>query len=182
MKQKRRTHLSKFLSLILRHKPEEIGLTLDRGGWVEIEKLLTRANRQGVNLDRATLKEIVESNPKNRFEISMDGERIRARYGHSLEVNLGYQPQEPPDVLYHGTAHRFLKDIKQNGLRSQGRKYVHLSSTAKVARQVGSRHGKPIILRLDARRMQADGCDFYSPTEEIWLVKDVPPEYLLQVK
>lgn len=182
MKKREQTHYSKFLSLVLRHQPEEIGLKLDRGGWAAVDDLIARANQHGVDLDRAAVEEIVETSSKDRFEISPDGKRIRARYGHSLDVNLGYQSQEPPQSLFHGTARRFLEDIQQEGLQAQGRSYVHLSFTPEAARQVGSRHGKPAVLRVDAAKMHQEGHIFYKATEEIWLVKEVPPEYIHSLK
>ncbi len=178
MKKGEQVHYSKFLSLVLRHQPEEIGLKLDREGWAVVDELIARVNQHGVDLDRTVVDEIVESSSKDRFEISPDGDRIRARYGHSLDVDLGYQPQEPPPTLYHGTARRFLESIQQEGLKPQGRSCVHLSSTTESARQVGRRHGKPVILRVDAGRMHEDGFTFYAPSDNIWLAKEVPPEYI----
>lgn len=178
MQEKERVHLSKFLSLILRHQPDEIGVALDPGGWVEIEELIRQAKRHGVDLDRAAIGEITRKSAKERFEISPDGERIRARYGHSIKVDLGYQPQPPPQILYHGTAQRFLPDIQRQGLQPLNRRYVHLSVTRKDARQVGGRHGKPTILEIQAGEMAEDGYAFFSATDLVWLVKEVPPPYL----
>ncbi|MFO8036105.1 MAG: RNA 2'-phosphotransferase [Anaerolineales bacterium] len=181
MRKIKRTHYSKFLSHILRHQPGKIGLELDPGGWAEVDELITRANQHGVDLDRDALEEIVETSSKNRFEISPDGSRTRARYGHSLDVDLDYQPQDPPQILFHGTAIHAVEGIKQEGLKPQGRKFVHLSSTPEVARQVGKRHGEPVILRVDAAEMHQEGHIFYKATEEIWLVKAVPPESIYQI-
>jgi len=174
----RHKKISKFLSLVLRHRPERINLDLDRGGWAQIDELIDMANEHGVSLDRDLLLDVVEESSKQRFEFSSDGEKIRARYGHSIPVNLDLEPVRPPEVLYHGTAERFWPAIQKDGLHSRGRNYVHLSTDRKTAKQVGRRHGKVVILAVQAQKMHASGRTFYNPSPGVWLVDSVPPEYL----
>jgi putative RNA 2'-phosphotransferase len=169
---------SKFLSLVLRHRPETIGLTLDANGWANVDELLRRAAAHGRRLDRATLDRIVRENDKQRFAFSDDGLRIRASQGHSIHVDLDLQPIQPPTVLYHGTAHRFMDAIRVQGLISMQRRHVHLTADVKVAEEVGKRHGKPAILVVHAEAMFADGCQFYLSENGVWLTASVPPEYL----
>lgn len=169
---------SKFLSLVLRHKPEVIGLTLDENGWVEIEALLTAAQAHNRSLTRAELDEIVATNNKKRFAISEDGKHIRASQGHSVVIDLGLLPRIPPSTLYHGTAVRFLPSIREKGLQKMNRQHVHLSATAETAHSVGSRHGKPAILLVKAEAMQADGFIFFLSENGVWLTETVPAHYI----
>src|SRR5262245_3193609 len=141
---------SKFLSLILRHEPERVGLKLGEGGWVNVNDLLQAVNGHGVTLTLDQLKEVVETNTKKRFALSEDGQRIRASQGHSVEVDLQYTPQPPPELLYHGTATRFLAEIRRDGLQRMGRHDVHLSADTTQTNQIGSRHGKPVLLTIRA--------------------------------
>jgi putative RNA 2'-phosphotransferase len=168
----------RFLSLILRHKPEVIGLTLDEHGWVEIDSLLTATHNHNRVLTRAELDEIVATNNKKRFAISDNGKRIRARQGHSLDVDLQLKPRTPPPVLYHGTAVRFLPSIREKGLQKMNRQHVHLSATEETAHQVGSRHGKPAILLVKANEMHADEYAFFLSENGVWLTDHVPNRYL----
>ena len=170
--------LSKFLSLVLRHKPEEIGIRLDDSGWVEISHLLAGCSRHGVKLTPAELEEVVTKNDKQRFAISGDRLSIRASQGHSIEVDLGYEPAVPPDLLYHGTAERFLMSIHQKGLVKGNRHHVHLSTTVETAVNVGGRHGKPVVLTVDAACMVQEGLAFYLSANGVWLTEAVPPSYL----
>lgn len=170
--------LSKFLSLVLRHKPETIGLTLDANGWTEVDALIERANKSGKRLTRPLLEEIVENNDKKRFAFSEDGTCIRASQGHSVTVDLALEPQTPPETLYHGTATRFVDSIRQTGLRAGSRQHVHLSLDEETARKVGQRHGKPIILRVKAGEMHRSGSTFYVSANGVWLTDGVLPEYL----
>lgn len=172
---------SKFLSLILRHKPEVVGLTLDENGWVDVDLLLQAIQQHNRSLTRAELNEIVATNNKKRFAISEDGERIRASQGHSLNVDLEFQPQTPPDVLYHGTAVRFLPSVREKGLQKMNRQHVHLSATAETAANVGSRHGKPAILLVDAKSMHANGFGFFLSENGVWLTDHVPNQYLTEL-
>ena len=171
--------LSKFLSLVLRHEPDRIGLTLDNGGWVAVEALLRAVNQAGLPLTQATLERIVTENDKQRFRFSEDGLRIRANQGHSVEIDLGLTPLVPPDVLYHGTATRFLEAIRQEGLRPQSRQHVHLSPDVTTAVKVGQRHGKPVVLTVKSGAMHSAGYHFYQADNGVWLTDHVPPSYLV---
>ena len=170
--------LSKFLSYVLRHHPESIGLQLDEGGWVRVDVLLAAAQQAGKTLDEALLRQVVEQGKKRRFSFSEDGRRIRANYGHSIPVDLQLEPAEPSEVLYHGTARRFLDSILREGLHRRGRNYVHLSPDEETAVQVGSRHGRPVVLVVQARRMHQAGHAFYCSPSGIWLTEEVPAQYL----
>jgi len=169
---------SKFLSLILRHEPERVGLKLGEAGWVGVDELLQAVNRNGVSLTIDQLKHIVATSDKKRFAFSEDGQRIRASQGHSVEVDLQYQPQTPPELLYHGTATRFLDGIRQHGLQRMGRHDVHLSAETKVTLQVGGRHGKPVLLIIHAGDMHRAGQVFRCSTNGVWLVNRVPPDFI----
>ena len=169
---------SKFLSLVLRHRPERIGITLDSAGWVAVDELLAAARRSGFPLDRATLERVVAENDKRRFAFSADGARIRASQGHSVGVDLGLAPQAPPDVLFHGTAARFLESIRCEGLKAGSRTHVHLSADEVTARTVGQRHGSPVVLRVEAGAMHRDGHEFYHSENGVWLALAVPARYL----
>lgn len=170
--------LSKFLSFVLRHKPDAIGLTLRPDGWIDIDELIAKANAAGTRFDRETLLLVVATSDKKRFSVSEDGGRIRAAQGHSVPVELGLLPQEPPAVLYHGTATRFLDSIRKHGLKPQARQHVHLSNDQATAQRVGQRHGKPIVLKVDARAMHAMGIRFYRADNGVWLTDEVSPEFL----
>jgi len=170
--------LSKFLSLVLRHEPGKIGLALDTQGWAVIEDLITRATAAGTAFSRADLERVVATSDKKRFTISEDGQRIRAAQGHSVSVELGLTPREPPPVLYHGTATRFVHAIMAQGLTPQSRQHVHLSPDEATARNVGRRHGKPIVFRVDASAMYRAGIVFYVADNGVWLTDHVPPDYL----
>ena len=169
---------SKFLSLVLRHKPEVIGLTLDEGGWAEVSELLAKARQHGRPLSKETLWRVVATNNKRRFTFNADRSKIRANQGHSIAVELGLMPLEPPATLYHGTALRFLDAIKAQGLISGHRQHVHLSSDRKTAIQVGKRHGSPIVLTVAAGKMYEAGFTFYLSKNEVWLTEQVPPAYI----
>ena len=174
------TQLSKFLSYILRHNPDAIGLELDPHGWAHIEALIEKAKLEGKPLSRKKLQEIIDSSSKNRFTISDDGEYIRAGYGHSIDINLALSPQNPPKTLYHGTDLKNVESIMKEGLHPGSRNYVHLSSDKDDAVSVGQRHGMPIVLSVQAQSMQDAGYRFYrSESEEgIWMVKEVPSEFI----
>jgi putative RNA 2'-phosphotransferase len=171
-------HFSKFLSLVLRHKPETIGLQLDPQGWVRIEELLNAAEGADVGLTYDVLMAVVEQNDKKRFAVSDDSTMIRASQGHSVDIDPALQPLTPPDILYHGTATRFLAAIQAEGLRPGQRQHVHLSSDEHTARAVGTRHGRPAILLVDAKEMHKDGHAFYRSQNGVWLTEHVPPRYL----
>jgi putative RNA 2'-phosphotransferase len=178
MDAKNLVRISKFLSKHLRHDPAGIGLTLAEGGWVEVEDLLAGCARKGLRLSWAELKEVVEQNDKKRFSFDETGQRIRANQGHSVEVDLQLQPVTPPDVLYHGTAENTVEEILRTGLNKMRRHAVHLSATVPTARAVGSRHGKPVILVVDAAAMSKAGVLFSRSDNGVWLVDAVAPEYL----
>lgn len=172
------TSTSKFLSLILRHKPEEIGLTLDANGWAAIDELIALASARGTQLSREQIGTIVAESDKQRFAISADGTKIRANQGHSVEIALGLAPQTPPEQLFHGTATRFLDSIRESGLHSASRQHVHLSSDRATAEKVGSRHGKPVILLVESGRMAREGHLFFLSGNGVWLTDSVPAKYL----
>src|SRR5262245_36958476 len=143
MNDKETTRKSKFLSLILRHEPQRIGLKLGDGGWVSVSELLKALEQHHVPISLEELKQIVATSDKKRFAFSDDEQRIRANQGHSVAVDLEYPPQPPPEILYHGTATRFVESIRQRGLQKMDRHDVHLSAETKVALQVGGRYGRP---------------------------------------
>ena len=169
---------SKLLSYVLRHRPDSIGMALDAQGWVDVEVLLAALQAHGKPVDRALLERVVAGNDKARFAFSADGARIRASQGHSVAVDLGLAPAVPPDVLYHGTASRFMKAILASGLKAGARRHVHLSADVDTAKRVGARHGFPVVLCVDAQRMLADGMPFYLSDNGVWLSGAVPPRYL----
>lgn len=173
--------ISKKLSLLLRHKPELYHLELDPQGWCEVDALLAAFRKNGQLLDRPTLEAVVAQNDKQRFAFSPDGTRIRANQGHSIAVQLEYTAQEPPAVLFHGTATRFLSSIYEKGLQRQQRHHVHLSPDVETASKVGVRHGKLALLKVDAARMFADGYRFFRSDNGVWLTEQVPPAYLQPV-
>lgn len=170
-------HASKFLSLVLRHKPETIGITLDEQGWVDVEVLLKALNGK---VDRAMLLRVVEENNKKRFEFSSSGLRIRASQGHSIPVDLGYAVEEPPSILYHGTPIAALPAIRANGLQKMSRHAVHLSEDEATAKVVGSRHGRAVVLQVYAGTMQLNGAGTFSKsTNGVWLTDCVPRPYII---
>jgi putative RNA 2'-phosphotransferase len=169
---------SKFLSLVLRHQPDVIGLTLDANGWAEVEDLIRLANQSGRKLSREILEVVVANNDKKRFAFSEDGTRIRASQGHSVDVDLSLPPQVPPEYLFHGTASRFLDSIRIEGLHSASRQHVHLSQDINTAIKVGQRHGQPVILTVRAQQMAAAGHLFYQSANGVWLTDRVPLEYI----
>jgi putative RNA 2'-phosphotransferase len=170
--------ISKQLSYVLRHRPDAIGIALDRAGWVAVDELLAALGRHGTVLDRAALDAIVEGSDKRRFALSPDGTRIRAHQGHSVPVELGHAQGTPPATLYHGTAERFLPSIRERGLVRGQRHHLHLSATAETAARVGARRGRPVILEIDAAAMAADGHRFWITPNQVWLTEAVPPRYL----
>ncbi len=169
---------SKFISLLLRHKPETIGLELDECGWASIDELVELSGKNGQRLDRSLIEQVVETSDKQRFSVSECGGFVRANQGHSIPVDLELEPIEPPEILFHGTATRFAESIFEQGLVKRGRQHVHLSPARDTAVNVGQRHGKPLILLVDARQMHADGHIFYYSTNGVWLTDHVPTRYL----
>lgn len=176
------TSASKFLSLVLRHKPSTIGLELDAAGWANIDELLAKSTLAKHALSRAMLEEIVQTSDKKRFAISDDGLRIRANQGHSVDVELGLPPVAPPARLYHGTATRFLDAILAEGLSKRQRHHVHLSESRETATTVGGRYGQPVLLAVDSLRMSAEGYQFFRSENNVWLTDHVPAVYLRVVE
>jgi putative RNA 2'-phosphotransferase len=178
---KRLIQVSKYLAKYLRHSPHELGLTLQLGGWVPIDDLLSAAEKHGFSISYDELIECVETNDKQRFAFDVSGELIRANQGHSVEVDLQLEECEPPEFLYHGTVERFLPSILKDGLIRGNRHHVHLSKDVETATKVGARRGKPLILKVDAGRMRQDGHKFYLSANGVWLTESVPPGYLTKV-
>jgi putative RNA 2'-phosphotransferase len=176
---KQYTEISKFLSFVLRHKPEAIGLTLDAEGWAEVDALIACATQSGQALTRSLLQKIVETSDKKRFTISENGLRIRAAQGHSTQnVAIVHIEKKPPEFLYHGTATRFLDSIREQGLLPGSRHHVHLSEDEQTAIAVGQRYGKPIVLKVKALLMTEQGFKFYQAENGVWLTENVPAAYL----
>lgn len=170
---------SKFLSLLLRHKPEAVGLSLDAEGWAIIEDIVRLTVGKRTPLTKKLIEEITATSDKKRFVISDDGTRIRANQGHSIMVDLNLVPRDPPATLYHGTATRFLESILQQGLNKGNRQYVHLSPDKATALKVGKRYGKPVILSISAQEMQVSGYVFFLSANGVWLTEHVPARFLL---
>jgi putative RNA 2'-phosphotransferase len=168
--------VSKRLSFVLRHRPDSIGIALDAAGWVDVAELLSALAASGLRLTRPELEHVVATNDKRRYVL--DGDRIRASQGHSVAVSLGYEPAVPPAELFHGTVERSLPAIQREGLRAGRRHAVHLSTDVETAMAVGARRGRPVVLRVDAAGMAADGWSFTRSANGVWLVEAVPPSYL----
>jgi putative RNA 2'-phosphotransferase len=176
---KKLVHISKFLSMILRHRPEEAGVTLDKNGWVDVDELINLCGENlGVNFTREQLRQMIAENDKPRFSFNEDETKIKANYGHSVPVDLALEPATPPEILYHGTAIRFLDNIQKEGIMRRARNYVHLSADEETALEVGSRHGKPIVLNVDTGKMARDGFTFFKTNENTWLTEKVPKQYV----
>ncbi|MFJ4712848.1 RNA 2'-phosphotransferase [Streptomyces sp. NPDC088785] len=174
--EQRTVKVSKYLSTHLRHQPERLGLTPDEAGWVEIGDLLAATAAHRFPITRTELDHVVATNDKRRFTI--DGTRIRANQGHTIDVDLGLAPAEPPAYLYHGTVARFLDAIRAEGLRPMDRHDVHLSADRGTATRVGARRGRPVVLPVDAGAMHRDGHVFRVSANGVWLTAAVPPRYL----
>jgi len=170
--------LSKFLSLVLRHKPESIGIHLDPNGWTSVEKLIAKINATGQRIDLDNLKQIVATNNKKRFAFDSSFENIRASQGHSINIDLGYRPQCPPSILYHGTARQNLNQILLSGLQKRKRHHVHLSADEVTATKVGQRHGQAIVLEVLAGQMFENNFEFFLSENGVWLTDSVPVNYL----
>lgn len=175
------TRISKHISLILRHKPEVIGIQLDAHGWADVDELLAGISKK-YPINRDILDEIVGRDEKQRYSFSEDGTKIRANQGHSVPVDVELPVAEPPETLYHGTARRFAASIEEQGLLPQSRLYVHLSSDRETEEKVGRRHGEPVIYRVDAGQMHRDGYRFYLSANGVWLTKAVPATYLKRLE
>lgn len=175
------TNLSRYMSLILRHKPEVIGITLDEHGWASVNDLICgiEKNNPGFNMD--ILEQIVRTDSKQRYSFNGDKSLIRANQGHSINVDVELKEKEPPEYLYHGTGEKYVKSINQDGLIPKSRLYVHLSKDIKTAENVGKRHGKEVVYRINSGQMYRDGYKFYLSENGIWLTKEVPIKYLEMV-
>ncbi len=168
---------SKFISLILRHKPETIGITLDEHGWANVDELIEGISRTQP-FDREMLEEIVATDEKGRYSFNEDKTLIRANQGHSIPVDVELEEKIPPEILYHGTGEKYVASIDEQGLIPKSRLYVHLSKDEETAKKVGSRHGKPVIYIVKSGQMSRDGIPFFLSANSIWLVKEVPVKYL----
>ncbi|MBQ9434218.1 MAG: RNA 2'-phosphotransferase [Synergistaceae bacterium] len=172
--------LSKFISLILRHKPAVIGITLDSHGWADVDELIAGLSKK-YPIDREILSQIVANDKKGRYSFSEDGKYIRANQGHSINVDVELQQQTPPEILYHGTGEKSVPSIEAEGLTPQGRIYVHLSLTPEDARKVGQRHGRPAVYSVKSGEMARAGYTFYISANGVWLTKSVPVDFLERV-
>lgn len=181
MNNSRLVKISKYLSKHLRHDPERIGLKLAPGGWVSVDELLAACKNHSFPINPAELKEVVANNDKKRFSFDATGTLIRANQGHSVEIDLQLEAVVPPDVLYHGAGHGAVEAILREGLRKMSRHHVHLSTDIITAKKVGTRHGRPIVFTVDAAAMHEEGYTFYCSDNGVWLVDNVPPNYLQQL-
>lgn len=170
--------VSKTLSYWLRHAPEAARLHLDAEGWTEINAILAAFEADGIPVDLTILRNVVAESDKKRFEISDDGLRIRARQGHSVNVDAGWREASPPLFLYHGTVERVVETILREGLAPGSRHHVHLSPDIETARRVGMRRGAPIIFEIAAEKLAKSGEPFFLSTNSVWLVRHVPPTHL----
>ena len=175
----RTTQISKFLSYVLRHKPDAVGITLDDAGWVEVPTLLAAAAAHGTPFTRDELDHVVATNDKKRFAFSDDNLRIRASQGHSVNVDLELPAATPPEFLYHGTATRFLDSIRKTGLQKMQRQHVHLHHDLVTASAVGTRHGKLAMLRIRSGDMHRAGHRFFLSANGVWLTDSVPFEFIV---
>lgn len=178
LNEKDTTRISKFLSLVLRHKPKTIDIVLDDNGWADVNTLIQKSAIKGVRFDFPTLQHIVDTNAKKRFAFNDAFDKIRANQGHSIEIDLGYTAQEPPEILYHGTATRFIGSILQTGLEKRQRHHVHLSKDTSTAINVGQRHGQPVVLEVLALQMYHDKYEFFLSDNGVWLTDNVPTKYI----
>ena len=178
MNEKNAKLTSKFLSLVLRHQPEKIGIRLDDAGWVDVDVLLRAMAGHGNGISPETLDYVVRTNDKKRFAFSEDGQRIRANQGHSVDVDLGYKSAEPPEILFHGTPTRFIESIRRDGLKKMDRHHVHLHVDKATSVAVGSRRGKPVLLEVRAQDMACQGHEYFVTPNNVWLVDYVPVEFI----
>ena len=168
---------SKFISLILRHKPETIGITLDEHGWANVDELIAGIAKTHP-IDMAILEQIVAEDEKQRYSFNEDKTLIRANQGHSIPVDVELEEKQPPEILYHGTGEKYVSSINEQGLIPKSRLYVHLSGDEETARKVGQRHGKPVIYKGKSGDMYRDGYKFFRSVNGVWLTKSVPVKYL----
>lgn len=178
--EKETTRLSKLLSYILRHKPEEYGIVLDENGYTNVDELINKLNAHNENISLEILQHIVDTNNKKRFAFNDDLSKIRASQGHSVDVELGYTEEQPPAILYHGTVEKFLSSILKDGLQKMQRHHVHLSADKTTATKVAERRGKPIILEIKSGEMFSAGYKFYLSDNGVWLIDHVPVNFITQ--
>lgn len=178
MNEQQKRKISTFMSLVLRHKPQEIGLQLDENGWTTVSDFLTKMNAKGNTLDFASLEEIVATNDKKRFAFNDDKTKIRASQGHSVTIDLALNEIIPPEALFHGTVEKFMSEIKLKGLLKMSRQHVHLSNDKETAIKVGSRRGNAIILIVNSAEMHQDGYKFFQSENGVWLTDHVPAKYI----
>jgi len=170
--------IGKLMSLALRHNPKVLNLELDANGWASVSDLIDGLNKKNIPMDLNRLTELVESNDKKRYRFNDDKSKICANQGHSIKIDLDLQATEPPFTLYHGTVQKFMQSIRNEGLQKQSRHHVHLSATEETAITVGSRRGKPVILKVNAKKMHAVGYPFFLSDNGVWLTDHVPPEFI----
>lgn len=171
--------VSRFLSFALRHGPKKIGIQLDANGWARIDDLVKQSNRCGRRLSPELIRKVVAASDKQRFAISGDGIFIRANQGHSIAaIDVGLTSVKPPELLFHGTAQRFVASIKATGISKRSRNHVHLSADEATAVRIGLRHGEPVVLQISAHAMQAEGHKFYLSANGVWLTEHVPPRFI----
>lgn len=178
MTEQDKKRIGKFLSLILRHEPQKIGIELDEQGWANVKELIEKCNKHHYHFSMEDLIEIVETNDKQRYSFNEKRNKIRANQGHSIDIDLALRPVEPPEYLYHGTATRFVSSIMEQGILKGSRQYVHLSKDKETATKVGSRHGKPSILTIMSGNMYKDGILFYQSNNGVWLTDYVDVKYI----
>lgn len=178
MNEKQIKGISKFLSYILRHHPEAIGLELDEEGWVDVHELMAKSKTDYSVITREILDIVVSTNEKKRFAFNEDRSKIRASQGHSIDIELNLETQQPPEFLYHGTVEKFLETIKAEGLKKMNRQHVHLSAEKETAVNVGSRRGQPIVLVINSGEMHQNGHYFYLSANGVWLTDHVPVEFI----
>jgi putative RNA 2'-phosphotransferase len=171
-------HISKFMSLVLRHKPEEIGLHLDENGWADVNELIEKMNGKGIKVTIGVINEVVATNEKKRFAFNEDKTMIRASQGHSVDTDLALAPAEPPEFLYHGTGEKNVNAILAEGIQKRSRQHVHLSAEKATAVNVGSRHGKPVVLAVQSGEMHREGIAFYLSANGVWLTDFVDVKYI----
>jgi putative RNA 2'-phosphotransferase len=172
----RTVRISKLLSYALRHDPAALGIRLDDAGWTDVDAVLNGLASRGEVVSRADLEEVVATSDKQRF--ALEGSRLRANQGHSVEVDLGLERRQPPEVLYHGTVSRFVESIRVEGLSRGKRTHVHLSADVRTAETVGKRRGTPVVMKILARAMHEDGHAFFLSDNDVWLTEHVPPRFL----
>ncbi len=170
--------ISKYLSMILRHRPQAAGIELDAHGWADIDELLAGMQKRYPLFDREMLEQIVARDEKQRYAFDETHARLRANQGHSIQVDVELQEKKTPDVLWHGSAGRFDHAIRREGLKPMSRLYVHLSKDIETALKVGKRHGEPVVYAVDTKAMVKDGYHFYLSANNVWLTRSVPPHYL----